>query len=208
MTTQPNQPNVGLTAKEVEASKQAHGENVLTPPAKEPLWLQFLDKFKDPLIIILIIAGLLSIGIAFYEYIGLGHGAAVFFEPGGIFVAILLATGLSFYFEYQADKEFAILNQVNDDEPVEVIRQSNTTEVPRRSIVVGDIVVLNTGEEVPADGELLEAVQLSVDESTLTGEPMCPKTTDESLFDKDATFASNHVMKGISSKPWYEDEKK
>ncbi len=169
---------------------------MLTPPAKEPLWLQFLDKFKDPLIIILIIAGLLSIGIAFYEYIGLGHGAAVFFEPGGIFVAILLATGLSFYFEYQADKEFAILNQVNDDEPVEVIRQSNTTEVPRRSIVVGDIVVLNTGEEVPADGELLEAVQLSVDESTLTGEPMCPKTTDESLFDKDATFASNHVMKG------------
>lgn len=186
----------GLSAQEVEASRKEHGENVLTPPAKEPLWLQFLDKFKDPLIIILIIAGLLSIGIAFYEYIGLEHGAAVFFEPGGIFVAILLATGLSFYFEYQADKEFAILNQVNDDEPVEVIRQSNTTEVPRRSIVVGDIVVLNTGEEVPADGELLEAVQLSVDESTLTGEPMCPKTTDESLFDKDATFASNHVMKG------------
>ena len=186
----------GLSAQEVEASRKEHGENVLTPPAKEPLWLQFLDKFKDPLIIILIIAGLLSIGIAFYEHIGLGHGAAVFFEPGGIFVAILLATGLSFYFEYQADKEFAILNQVNDDEPVEVIRQSNTTEVPRRSIVVGDIVVLNTGEEVPADGELLEAVQLSVDESTLTGEPMCPKTTDESLFDKDATFASNHVMKG------------
>ena len=186
----------GLSAQEVEASRKEHGENVLTPPAKEPLWLQFLDKFKDPLIIILIIAGLLSIGISFYEYFGLGHGAAVFFEPGGIFVAILLATGLSFYFEYQADKEFAILNQVNDDEPVEVIRQSNTTEVPRRSIVVGDIVVLNTGEEVPADGELLEAVQLSVDESTLTGEPMCPKTTDESLFDKDATFASNHVMKG------------
>ena len=186
----------GLSAQEVEASRKEHGENVLTPPAKEPLWLQFLDKFKDPLIIILILAGLLSIGISFYEYFGLGHGAAVFFEPGGIFVAILLATGLSFYFEYQADKEFAILNQVNDDEPVEVIRQSNTTEVPRRNIVVGDIVVLNTGEEVPADGELLEAVQLSVDESTLTGEPMCPKTTDESLFDKDATFASNHVMKG------------
>ena len=186
----------GLSAQEVEASRKEHGENVLTPPAKKPIWLQFLDKFKDPLIIILILAGVLSIGISFYEYLGLGHGAAVFFEPGGIFVAILLATGLSFYFEYQADKEFAILNQVNDDEPVEVIRQSNITEVPRRNIVVGDIVVLNTGEEVPADGELLESVQLSVDESTLTGEPMCPKTTDESLFDKDATFASNHVMKG------------
>ena len=186
----------GLSAQEIEASRKEHGENVLTPPAKKPIWLQFLDKFKDPLIIILIFAGVLSIGISFYEYLGLGHGAAVFFEPGGIFVAILLATGLSFYFEYQADKEFAILNQVNDDEPVEVIRQSNITEVPRRNIVVGDIVVLNTGEEVPADGELLESVQLSVDESTLTGEPMCPKTTDESLFDKDATFASNHVMKG------------
>lgn len=187
---------IGLSAQEVEASRKEHGENVLTPPAKKPIWLQFLDKFKDPLIIILILAGVLSIGISFYEYLGLGHGAAVFFEPGGIFVAILLATGLSFYFEYQADKEFAILNQVNDDEPVEVIRQSNITEVPRRNIVVGDIVVLNTGEEVPADGELLESIQLSVDESSLTGEPMCPKTTDESLFDKDATFASNHVMKG------------
>lgn len=186
----------GLSAQEVEASRKEHGENVLTPPAKKPIWLQFLDKFKDPLIIILILAGVLSIGISFYEYLGLGHGAAVFFEPGGIFVAILLATGLSFYFEYQADKEFAILNQVNDDEPVEVIRQSNITEVPRRNIVVGDIVVLNTGEEVPADGELLESIQLNVDESSLTGEPMCPKTTDESLFDKDATFASNHVMKG------------
>lgn len=186
----------GLSTQEVEASRKEHGENVLTPPAKKPIWLQFLDKFKDPLIIILILAGVLSIGISFYEYLGLGHGAAVFFEPGGIFVAILLATGLSFYFEYQADKEFAILNQVNDDEPVEVIRQSNITEVPRRNIVVGDIVVLNTGEEVPADGELLESIQLSVDESSLTGEPMCPKTTDESLFDKDATFASNHVMKG------------
>ena len=186
----------GLSAQEVETSRKEHGENVLTPPAKKPIWLQFLDKFKDPLIIILILAGVLSIGISFYEYLGLGHGAAVFFEPGGIFVAILLATGLSFYFEYQADKEFAILNQVNDDEPVEVIRQSNITEVPRRNIVVGDIVVLNTGEEVPADGELLESIQLSVDESSLTGEPMCPKTTDESLFDKDATFASNHVMKG------------
>ena len=186
----------GLSAQEVEASRKEHGENVLTPPAKKPIWLQFLDKFKDPLIIILILAGVLSIGISFYEYLGLGHGAAVFFEPGGIFVAILLATGLSFYFEYQADKEFAILNQVNDDEPVEVIRQSNITEVPRRNIVVGDIVVLNTGEEVPADGELLESIQLSVDESSLTGEPMCPKTTDESLFDKDATFASIHIMKG------------
>ena len=111
-------------------------------------------------------------------------------------MAIMLATGLSFYFEYQADKEFAILNKVNDDEPVEVIRDSNTTLIPRREVVVGDIVVINTGEEIPADGELIEATLLNVDESTLTGEPMCAKTTVASEFDSQATFPSNHVMKG------------
>ena len=186
----------GLTAREVAQSRSKYGENVLTPPAKAPLWLQFLDKFRDPLIIILLIAGALSILISCYEYFGLGDGPTVFFEPVGIFVAIMLATGLSFYFEYQADKEFAILNKVNDDEPVEVIRDSNTTLIPRREVVVGDIVVINTGEEIPADGELMESTLLNVDESTLTGEPMCAKTTVASEFDSQATFPSNHVMKG------------
>ena len=186
----------GLTAREVAQSRSKYGENVLTPPAKAPLWLQFLDKFRDPLIIILLIAGALSILISCYEYFGLGDGPTVFFEPVGIFVAIMLATGLSFYFEYQADKEFAILNKVNDDEPVEVIRDSNTTQIPRREVVVGDIVIVNTGEEIPADGELIEATLLNVDESTLTGEPMCAKTTVASEFDSQATFPSNHVMKG------------
>ena len=186
----------GLTAREVAQSRSKYGENVLTPPAKAPLWLQFLDKFRDPLIIILLIAGALSILISCYEYFALGDGPTVFFEPVGIFVAIMLATGLSFYFEYQADKEFAILNKVNDDEPVEVIRDSNTTLIPRREVVVGDIVVINTGEEIPADGELIEAPLLNVDESTLTGEPMCAKTTVASEFDSQATFPSNHVMKG------------
>lgn len=186
----------GLTAREVAQSRSKYGENVLTPPAKAPLWLQFLDKFRDPLIIILLIAGALSILISCYEYFGLGDGPTVFFEPVGIFVAIILATGLSFYFEYQADKEFAILNKVNDDEPVEVIRDSNTTQIPRREVVVGDIVIVNTGEEIPADGELIEATLLNVDESTLTGEPMCAKTTVASEFDSQATFPSNHVMKG------------
>ena len=186
----------GLTAREVAQSRSKYGENVLTPPAKAPLWLQFLDKFRDPLIIILLIAGALSILISCYEYFGLGDGPTVFFEPVGIFVAIMLATGLSFYFEYQADKEFAILNTVHDDEPVEVIRDSNTTQIPRREVVVGDIVVINTGEEIPADGELIEATLLNVDESTLTGEPMCTKTTVASEFDSQATFPSNHVMKG------------
>ena len=186
----------GLTAREVAQSRSKYGENVLTPPAKAPLWLQFLDKFRDPLIIILLIAGALSILISCYEYFGLGDGPTVFFEPVGIFVAIMLATGLSFYFEYQADKEVAILNKVNDDEPVEVIRDSNTTQIPRREVVVGDIVIVNTGEEIPADGELMESTLLSVDESTLTGEPMCAKTTVASEFDSQATFPSNHVMKG------------
>ena len=186
----------GLTAREVALSRSKYGENVLTPPAKAPLWLQFLDKFRDPLIIILLIAGALSILISCYEYFGLGDGPTAFFEPVGIFVAIMLATGLSFYFEYQADKEFAILNKVNDDEPVEVIRDSNTTLIPRREVVVGDIVIVNTGEEIPADGELIEATLLNVDESTLTGEPMCAKTTVASEFDSQATFPSNHVMKG------------
>ena len=186
----------GLTAAQVAESRAKYGENVLTPPAKEPLWRQFLDKFSDPLIIILLIAGVLSILISCYEYFGLGDGLTVFFEPVGIFVAIMLATGLAFYFEYQADKEFAILNQVNDDEPVEVIRNANTTQIPRRDVVVGDIVLINTGEEIPADGELIEATLLHVDESTLTGEPICTKTTIESEFDADATFPSNHVMKG------------
>ena len=186
----------GLTAREVAQSRSKYGENVLTPPAKAPLWLQFLDKFRDPLIIILLIAGALSILISCYEYFALGDGPTVFFDPVGIFVAIMLATGLSFYFEYQADKEFAILNKVNDDEPVEVIRDSNTTLIPRREVVVGDIVVINTGEEIPADGELIEATLLNVDESTLTGEPMCAKTTVASEFDSQATFPSNHVMKG------------
>lgn len=186
----------GLTDAQVLESRKKNGANVLTPPEKEPLWKQFLEKFGDPLIIILMIAGALSIGISCYEFFGLGQDAAVFFEPVGIFVAILLATGLAFYFELQADKEFTILNQVNDDEPVEVIRNGNTTQIPRKEIVVGDIVILNTGEEVPADSELLEATSLHMDESTLTGEPMCGKSVDEKDFDKAATYPTNHVMKG------------
>lgn len=186
----------GLTEAEVLKSREKHGVNILTPPEKESLFSKFLEKFEDPLIRILLVAGVLSIGISCYEYWGLGEGWAVFFEPIGIFVAILLATGLSFYFELVADKEFSILNQVNDDEPVKVIRNGNTIEVPKKDIVVGDIVILSTGDEIPADGELLEAISLSVDESTLTGEPICRKTIEESEFDKDATFPSNHVMRG------------
>lgn len=187
---------IGLTDAEVLESRKKYGVNILTPPEKEPLWKQFLEKFTDPLIIILMIAGVLSIGISFYEYFGLNEGFTVFFEPIGIFVAILLATGLAFYFELKADKEFAILNQVNDDELVEVIRNCNAIQIPKKDVVVGDVVIINTGAEVPADGELLECVSLNVDESTLTGEPMCHKSVDEKDFDPDATYPTNHVLKG------------
>ena len=186
----------GLTDAEVAESRLKHGVNILTPPAKEPLWKLFMAKFRDPLIIILLIAGVLSIGISCYEYWGLGQDGSVFFEPVGIFIAIMLATGLAFYFEMKADKEFALLNRVNDDEPVQVIRDGHVTGVPRKDVVVGDIVILNTGEEVPADGLLLEAVSLNIDESTLTGEPVCHKTTDPAQFDKESTFPSDHAMRG------------
>ena len=186
----------GLTDAEVKESRARHGVNILTPPEKEPLWKRFLAKFRDPLIIILMAAGVLSICISCYEFWGLGEGAGVFFEPAGIFMAIILATGLAFIFEAKADREFALLNQVNDEEPVQVVRGGMVIQIPKKDVVVGDIVILNTGEEVPADGELLDAVMLNIDESTLTGEPVCHKSTDPSEFDSEATFPSNHVMRG------------
>ncbi len=186
----------GLNDVQVKESREKHGRNVLTPAAKESLFSLFLAKFKDPLIIILIVAGLASCGISLYEYYGLNKGTAVFFEPLGIFIAIILATALAFYFEVKADKEFSILNQVNDEEAVTVVRNGTVTQVPKSAIVVGDIIMINTGEEIPADSELLEAVSLTVDESTLTGEPMAGKTADESEYDPEATFPSNHVMRG------------
>ncbi len=186
----------GLTDAEVLESRQRHGVNLLTPPERDPLWRQYLEKFSDPLIIILLIAGVCSVGISCYEYWGLGESGAVFFEPIGIFVAILLATGLAFYFELQADKEFSILNQVNDDEQVKVIRSGNSTQIPRRDVVVGDIVLLNTGDEIPADCRLLECTHLIVDESSLTGELQCRKSTDPEEFDSDATYPTDCVMKG------------
>ncbi|MCM1452415.1 MAG: calcium-translocating P-type ATPase, PMCA-type [Clostridium sp.] len=186
----------GLSEAEVLASRQKYGSNTLTPAKKESAWKKLLGKFSDPLIIILLVAGALSVGISIYEYAGLGMGPTVFFEPVGIFMAIILATGLGFYFEMRADKEFSILNQVNDDEPVKVMREGNTIEIPKKDVVVGDVVYLSAGDEVPADGDLIEAVNLTLDESSLTGEPLCPKTTDPTHFDKEATYPSNHVLRG------------
>ncbi len=191
-----NKTYSGLTDAQVAESRRKFGINVLTPPKQNPWWKEFLKKFSDPLIIILMIAGVLSIGISFYEYFGLHEDWKVFFEPIGIFMAILMATVLSFVFEQKANREFKILNQVNDDEAVEVMRNGSMTSIPRKDVVVGDIVYLNTGCEIPADGELLDAVTLSVDESSLTGEPLCHKTVDPKDFDPDATYPSNQVMRG------------
>ena len=188
----------GLTDAQVLESRKKHGENILTPPEKESLWAQFFEKFTDPIIVILLIALLLSIGVSCYEFFA-GHGtASVFFEPAGILIAVLLATIVGFCFELSANKKFEVLNKVNDDTQVKVIRNGNICQITKKEVVVGDIIILETGEEIPADGELLEAISLHINESTLTGEPVIKKTTNPAYFDKDATYPSNHALKGTT----------
>ena len=156
----------------------------------------FFGGFNDPLFKILITAFVFSVGIAIYEFMVGGADFTAFFEPIGIIVALLLATGVAWILERSNEKTFQSLNEVNDDTLVKVIRDGNVRQVPRRDIVVGDIVIIETGEEVPADCELVDSLNLIVNESSLTGEPQANKTTDPSNFDKDATYPSNHIMKG------------
>lgn len=199
MNTTATNPLSGLTDEEVLQSRAEHGSNILSQKVEESLFRKFCRKFRDPLIVILLIAGTLSLGISLYDFfLSNNHQGdwGVFFEPAGIFVAVFMATGLTFYFETKANKEFDLLNQVNDDEPVQVIRNGHSTEIPKKDVVVGDIVVLGNGCEIPADGELLESTSLNVDESTLTGEPICSKTIITADFDSNATFPSNQVMRG------------
>ncbi|MBO7570637.1 MAG: calcium-translocating P-type ATPase, PMCA-type [Bacteroidales bacterium] len=188
----------GLTDAQVIESREKNGINVLTPPKRESLWKKFLDCFSDPLIRILLIALLLSIGISTYQFGWCGDGASVFLEPAGILVAVLLATMVGFFLELSNEKTFQSLNEVNDETLVKVIRNGNVCQVQRKEIVVGDIVLLEIGEEVPADCELLDSFNLIMNESSLTGEPQCTKTTDPAHFDKDATYPSNHVLKGTT----------
>ena len=189
----------GLTQQQVEESRRLHGENVLTPPEKTSLWKQFLEKFEDPIIQILLVAWVLSMVIAGVHCWGPeAKGFSAFLEPLGILFAILLASCVGFAFEVKANKAFEVLNTVNDDILVKVIRDGNISQVPRKDVVVGDIVVLETGEEVPADGVLLEAISLQINESTLTGEPIISKTTNEAEFDSEATYPSNVVMRGTT----------
>ncbi len=180
----------GLDERQVAESRAKYGNNLLTPPPRTPMWKLYLEKFKDPIIRILLVAAAFSLIISFVEN--------EFAESIGIIVAIFLATGIGFYFEYDAGKKFDLLNATNEETLMRVIRGGSVHEVPRKDIVVGDIVMLENGEEIPADGELLEAVSMQVNESSLTGEPMVEKTTDPAHFDKEATYPSNHVMRGTT----------
>ena len=157
----------GLTPEEVAASRAAHGENIITPQRDDSAWRLLAEKFRDPIIIVLLVAAALSLAMAFME----GN----FTETIGILCAILLATCVGFLFEWDAMRRFRRLNRVNDEQPVKVRRGGVMREIPRREVVVGDLVSLEAGETVPADGELVEAVSLQMDESTLTGEPETAK---------------------------------
>ena len=182
--------HLGLSDAEVIKSREQYGANLLTPPKRPSLWKLYLEKFEDPVVRVLLVAAFFSLVISIIEN--------EYAETIGIIAAILLATGIGFFFEYDANKKFDLLNAVNEETLVKVIRNSHVQEIPRKEVVVGDIVILETGEEVPADGELLEAISLQINESNLTGEPVINKTTVEADFDKEATYASNMVMRGTT----------
>ena len=189
----------GLTPEQVEESRRLFGENVLTPPKRVSLWKQFLEKFEDPIIRILLFAWVLSMIISGVHCWGPEQeGFAAFLEPLGIFFAIILASTIGFIFEVKAARAFEVLNTVNDDIMVTVMRNGKVQEVSRKEIVVGDIVLLNTGDEVPADGILIESHSLQINESTLTGEPVISKTTVEADFDDEATYPSNRVLRSTT----------
>ena len=180
----------GLTDQKVLQNRQKYGMNLLTPPKRPSIWKLYLEKFQDPVIKVLLVAAAFSLLISIIE--------SEYAETIGIFFAIFLATGIGFYFEYDANKKFDLLNAVGEETPVMVIRNGKVHEIPKKDIVVGDVVILNTGDEIPADGVLLEAVSLQVNESSLTGELMVNKTTDEAHFDEEATYPSNSVIRGTT----------
>ncbi len=178
------------------------GRNIIPPPEKEPLWKQYWEKFKDPIIIVLLVVFLFSVIVAFYEIFCMDKGWSLLLEPSGVLAALLLATGVGFIFEVKAGKEFEILNKVKDARPVKVIRRKTDGGRPqlmmikKHDVVVGDIIKLESGDEIPADGELLESTSLRIDESNFTGELYANKTTEETEFDKDATYPSNFLLRG------------
>lgn len=180
----------GLTDAQAEESRLKYGENVLTPPARKSLWRMYLEKYEDPIIRILLVAAAVSLALSFVEH--------DFVETIGIFLAIFLATSVGFYFERDAARKFDVLTAMSEEQPVKVVRGGLVREVPRREVVVGDVVVLETGDEVPADGRLFEAVDLQIDESALTGEPIVYKYVtagDTSSSDNDTTYPADTVLR-------------
>ena len=175
------------------------GGNIIPPPEKEPLWKGFLEKFKDPLIIVLLVVFCFSMMVATYEVCCHGAPRSAFIEPCGVLVALLLATGVGFWFEVKAAKEFDVLNQVKNKRQVKVVRQidgqAKTLYVPKHDVVVGDIVKLESGDEIPADGVVLVANNLRVDESNFTGEPYASKRADGASDDKEAAYPANMLLR-------------
>jgi len=181
----------GLSPEEVERSRKKHGDNVLTPPRKTPLWKLYLEKYNDPIIRILLVAIAISLVMAFVEQ--------EFAETIGIALAVFFATTVGFYFERDAAKKFNVLTQMNEEQPVKVRRDGRVQTIGRREVVVGDVVLLEIGDEVPADGELLEAMSLEIDESSLTGEPIAAKdirgTNEQESADERSTYPHWMVLR-------------
>ena len=189
------QQSRGLTSAQAEESRRKHGSNVITPPADNSAWRLFADKFRDPIIVVLLVAAGLSLAVAFVD--------RDFTETIGIICAIVLATCVGFWFEWDAMRRFRRLNTVNDDTPVKVMRDGAICQIARRDVVVGDLVFIESGETVPADGRLTEAVSLRVDESSLTGETETAKSTDLSVAESDAVYPADWVMRGTTVSDGY-----
>lgn len=181
----------GLTDEQVKQSREQHGRNVLTPPHRTSLWKLYLDKYRDPIIQILLVAAFVSLILAFIEH--------NFMETIGIFVAVFLATTVGFYFERDAAKKFNVLTALSEEQPVKVRRGGKVMQIPRHDIVVGDVVLIEVGDEVPADGELLVGTDLQINESTLTGEPITEKNTEgggDGAYPRNVILRSTMVMNG------------
>ena len=177
----------GLTDNEAAESRLKHGENTLTPPKRTPLWKLYLEKYKDPIIKILLVAAVISLGLAAI------HGEYV--ETIGIILAIVLATTIGFWFEMDAAKKFNVLTALGEESPVKVRRGGKVVEIARKDVVVGDVVIIEVGDEIPADGTLIESTDLQIDESSLTGEPIITKHADPEKNDKEATYPSSKVLR-------------
>lgn len=182
---------IGLTDEQVKQSREQHGKNVLTPPQRTSLWNLYLDKYRDPIIQILLVAAFVSLILAFIE--------KNFMETIGIFVAVFLATTVGFYFERDAAKKFNLLTALSEEQPVKVRRNGKVMEIPRHDVVVGDVVLVEVGDEVPADGELIVCNDLQINESALTGEPVAEKSLEgggDGAYPRNVILRSTMVMNG------------